>query len=537
MPWHPGGRGGPGTVAPAAFRDRLAPRPEPLLPPTSPLRRAWDHLHGALHRPSHPAWRAVEGLVWATIALSVLLVGVELALGSLPPELYRLDQALLVFFGTEVALRILTWRPPELDLYRLGPGERLRAHLLGRLRYCLQPLVLFDIVAVLAVVPALRGLRALRMLRLARTVRSVPLASPVRGLVQAIREHGLLYGLAFSVLGFATVLGGTSLYLAEARTNAGLSSLADGIWWALVTLTTVGYGDISPTTTVGRFVGGGLMVVGMVTLALFAGIVGNTMLSSVMRVREEQFRMSTSMNHVVVCGWEPGARMLLDAILAEIDTESTELVIFAPKERPADVPPEFRWVTGDPTKESELGKVRMEMADAALIVGSRRLSPQDADARTLLTAFTVRSYMAAQPSTARRHRPLYLVTEILDAENVNHARTAGADEVIETTRIGFSLLSHAIVQRGTAELLGRITAAGAHSLYVGTPPPDVALPADFATVAKTLKDRHQVLVIGLTDARGRDQTLNPPDDRSVAAGDRLIYLAEAQVLPGGPLGA
>lgn len=247
--------------------------------------------------------------------------------------------------------------------------------------------------------------------------------------------------------------------------------------------------------------------------------------------------MSTSMNHVVVCGWEPGARMLLDAILAEIDTESTELVIFAPKERPADVPPEFRWVTGDPTKESELGKVRMEMADAALIVGSRRLSPQDADARTLLTAFTVRSYMAAQPSTARRHRPLYLVTEILDAENVNHARTAGADEVIETTRIGFSLLSHAIVQRGTAELLGRITAAGAHSLYVGTPPPDVALPADFATVAKTLKDRHQVLVIGLTDARGRDQTLNPPDDRSVAAGDRLIYLAEAQVLPGGPLGA
>lgn len=474
----------------------------------------------------------VEGVVWTSIGLSILLVGVELALDHLPPGLVVVDKLVLVFFALELVLRVATYRPPELELYDLSLPDRIKAHVQGRLRYCVQPLVLFDIIAVLAVVPALRGLRALRALRLARSVRSVPLASPIRGLVQAVREHGLLYGLAFSVLGIATILGGTSLYMAEARQNPAVASLADGIWWALVTLTTVGYGDISPTTVAGRLVGGGLMVVGMVTLALFAGIVGNTMLSSVMRVREEQFRMSTSMNHVVLCGWEPGARMLLDAILAEFPTETTELVIFAQGPRPPSVPPEFRWVGGDPTKESELGKVRLEMADAVLIVGSRTLTPQDADARTILTAFTIRSYMQAQPPTPQRRRPLYMVTEILDAENVRHARTAGADEVIESTRIGFSLLSHAIVQRGTAELLGRITAAGAHSLYVGWPPAGTELPQPFAALATALKAEHKVLLIGLADQDGGEQRLNPPDATPVSASHRLIYLAEAPVLPG-----
>ncbi len=504
--------------------------PEPSVP-TSAKPSLWSHLHGAMHRPSHPAWRWVEGMVWTTIVVSVAIVGLELALESLPPALAVVDQFLLVFFGLEVVMRILTFRPPELDLLKMTASQRLWAHFVGRLRYCLQPLVLFDIIAVMAVVPALRGLRAMRMLRLARSFRSFPLASPLRGLAQAVREHGLLYGVAFSVLGGSTIIGGSSLYLAEHGTNPDLTTLADAIWWALVTLTTVGYGDISPMTPIGRVVGGAMMVVGMITLALFAGIVGNTMLSSVMRVREEQFRMSSSMNHVVVCGWEPGARMLLDAILAEIDTQTTELVIFAPNERPANVPPEFRWVSGDATKESELGKARMESADAALIVGSRALSPQDADARTLLTAFTIRSYMDSQPTTARRLRALYLVTEILDAENVRHARTAGADEVIETTRIGFSLLSHAIVQRGTAELLGRITAAGAHSLYVGNVPDDIELPAPFSVVSTELQARHRLMVIGLTDTEGRAQRLNPRPDAIIRVTDRIIYLAESALLP------
>ena len=128
-----------------------------------------------------------------------------------------------------------------------------------------------------------------------------------------------------------------------------------------------------------------------------------------------------------------------------------------------------------------------------------------------------------------RRRPLYLIAEVLDAENVEHARAAGADEVIETTRLGFSMLAHAIVQRGTGDVLSRITAAGAHSLYVGQIPDTIALPALFAGVVREVKAETGALVIGVVGPDGVDQ-VNPPDDLSVAPGVAVVYLAESPVL-------
>ena len=85
------------------------------------------------------------------------------------------------------------------------------------------------------------------------------------------------------------------------------------------------------------------------------------------------------------------------------------MIIFAPGERPTDVPPEFLWVSGDPSKESELDKVRLTHAAAVVIVGPRSLSPQHADAMTILIAFTVRSYIRKRPEAASRKEPLYIV--------------------------------------------------------------------------------------------------------------------------------
>jgi len=508
----------------------------PLDRPVSPT--LWERLQEAFHATESRAYRWIEATVWLLIIASLVVFGVDLdhtQQGTPPPAwLNTLDNALLWVFLVEIGLRILTYSPPELEFHALKPTNRLRAHVVGRLRYCTDPFMLIDIVTVLALHPALRGLRALRLLRVARSLRRSPWTVPLQGIVQAVRDNRLLYQVAFSLVAVAVALGGLSLWLIEGPVNDGLHNLGDAMWWSVVTLTTVGYGDISPQTGLGKMVGAVLMVVGMVTLALFAGIVGNTLLHAVMRIREEWTRMSTAMNHVVVCGYDPGARMLLDAILAEIDPVHTELYVFAPGARPADVPADYRWIEGDPTKESELDKARITHADAVLVVGARTLNPQDADARTILTTFTIRAFARRNPVTPPRKRPLYVISEILDAENVDHARAAGADEVIETTRIGFSLLSHAIVQRGTADVLGTITAAGAHSLYVSPMPDFVAVPAPFAAVARAVKSTTGALVIGLHDpgkAPGdHPDEVNPPDDTQVQPSHHLIYLAKSAVL-------
>ncbi len=489
-------------------------------------------IHAAFHQPETQVYRVVQGFVWLLITGSIALIAAGFFVEPDSPTsqlLIRIDHLVLWIFLVEYVLRVVSYQPPGLGLFDRTPRQRILYSLAKRLGYCLTPLMLIDLATVLALAPQLRGLRALRLLRVLRFPRIFRRANPFKAVMLSFRENRLMFAFGLLMVSGATVLGGLTLFLIEgplAKETQTISSLGEGIWWALVTITTVGYGDIIPATLIGRVVGGVLMVSGMFTLALFAGIVSQTLLRAVLSIREEQFRMSTYVNHVVVCGYDPGARMLLDALLAELGAHGPTVVLFAQGERPAGVPLEFTWVNGDPTKESELDKVRLSHAAAAIVVGNRKVLPQQADAHTILTVFTLRSFLEQRGAAARRRNPMHVVAEILDAENVAHARTAGADEVIETTRLGFSLLAHSVVAPGTAAIMGRMAASRAHSLFVSEAPPELELPATFARVAAHLKSTHGALVIGLRRPGDAEDLLNPPDELSVPPGSRVVYLAD-----------
>lgn len=498
------------------------------------VRKLAAHVHAAFHLPSTRIYRFVQGWIWALIVLAIILLVVE---ALLPDEHAWLatvqwaDRALLTVFAFEILLRVLSFRPRALLVFKRPPMGRLRTHVLGRLAYLARPIVLVDIVAVLAWFPELRGLRALRLLRLLRTTRVFRYHNPFAIVIRAFEENGLLFAMAFSVLAVTTLLGGTSIYLVEFKVNEDISTIGDGVWWALVTVTTVGFGDITPVTTLGRIIGGVLMVSGMFTLALFAGIVGSSLVSGMLSIREEQFRMSDYVNHLVVCGHDESTAQLLAALKSESALLDRQIVIFDNHERPSQLGPDYLWVQGDPTKESELEKVRIAQSAAVIVSGERDCSPQVADARTILITFTIRSYLKNRPRLVRQRRsPLYVVAEILDSENVNHALTAGADEVIETRRIGYSMIAHAVGFHGTAAAMSRVLMSGSHNAYIGLIPGDRTEPVSFGELMIELAlSKQGGLVVGVQLASGQEK-LNPPKDFMVPPGARLLYLAEGPLL-------
>ncbi|MBW2162378.1 MAG: ion transporter [Deltaproteobacteria bacterium] len=478
-----------------------------------------DFLHAAFHEPRTQAYRVVESAVWTLIIGSIALLIIEpfFPEGSRGDQiLQRIDRVILWLFAIEVSTRILTYRPPELLVFKKPPLGRLRTEILGRLRFALTPMMLIDILTVLALVPALRGLRALRLLRLLRTKKLFRYANPFRGLMHAFEEDRLLFAFAFSVLGIETILGGTSLFLVERSVNPEIGSLGDGLWWALVTITTVGFGDITPVTTVGRFVGGVMMVGGLFTLALFAGVIGHSLLHAVLSIREEQFRMS--------------GYVLLDVLSSEIDFEEQRIVLFGPYERPRELPPEFMWVQGDPTKESELDKARIAQASTVIVTGSRRVKPQQADATTILTLFTIRSALTKSPAAKNRKKPVRIIAEVLDSENVQHARAAGSDEVVETRRVGYSLLAHTVVYPGVADATSRMVFGGHQNLYVGPLPEGIETPATFDQLSQQVRASTGCLVIGFRDPETGEEQVNPGREELVMPGVDLLYLAPEPVL-------
>jgi voltage-gated potassium channel len=491
-------------------------------------------IHAAFHDPSTRIYRYVQGAVWALIVVSIGMLVAEALLpkeGPAKPILEHVDRVILSLFAAELVLRVATFTPPALKLFKRAPIGRLRAHLLARVGFVLRPMMLVDVLAVLALFPELRGLRVLRLLRLLRTTRVFRYRNPFAIILQALEENGLLFSFAFSVLGATTVLGGVTIYLVEGRLNPNIQSMTDGVWWALVTVTTVGFGDITPVTLLGRIVVGAVMVGGMFTLALFAGIVGSSLVSGMLAIREEQFRMSEYVNHVVVCGYDRSALLLLDAMGQVFDLANTRVVVFGDQERPRDLPPDFYWVQGDPTKESELDKVRLTHAAAVIVAGRRGCSPQIADATTILTVFTIRAYLKNQRKLVEeRRRPLYVVAEILDSENVDHARTAGADEVIETRRIGSAMLAHAVAHHGTATTMSRVLLQGSHNVYMGRVPGEPDEPLNLGKLLVEMKlSKRGGLVIGVRTAAGED-VINPAKSYTVAPGSLLIYLAEEPLL-------
>jgi len=493
-----------------------------------------ETIHAAFHQPETRIYRVVQFVVWSLIILSIAILVIEAVVpetSAIDPLLELIDRVVLAIFAVEISARVLSYRPPALQVFQRPSISRLRVHLMARLRFMTKPLNLVDILAVLALFPELRGLRALRMLRLLRSSRIFQYRNPFAIILQTLEENGLLFGFAFSVLGVATTLGGVSFYLVEVRANPAVDSMLDGIWWALVTITTVGFGDITPVTLLGRILGGVLMIAGMFTLALFAGIVGSSFVTGMLSIREEQFRMSDYVNHVVVCGYDKSTHLLLDTLKREITNPQTRVVIFDEAERPRELRPEFLWVQGDPTKQSELGKVRLTHAAAVIVSGARDTSPQEADARTILTVFTVRAHLLKHEELVReRHCRLYVVAEILDSENVDHAYTAGADEVIETSKIGFSMLAHAVGFHGTATTMSRVLLSGAHNVYLGQVP---ALPAEGMRFGELLVQlalsKRGGLVVGVRTPAG-EELINPAKDLMVEPGALLIYLAESPLL-------
>lgn len=498
------------------------------------MRTVSQYLHAAFHESGSQVYRYVQGMVSLLIFVSILLLVLEVVLPEASPAVAmvpRVDRILLTIFAVEILLRVGTYRPPSLRVFRRPPMGSLHAHVFARLKYLMQPLMLIDMLAVLALFPELRGLRALRLLRLLRTTPTFRYRNPLAIALRAFEESGLLFALAFSVLGTVTLLGGVSMYLVEVRLNPNIATLVDGIWYALVTVTTVGFGDIAPVTFLGRIIGAGLMIAGMFTLALFAGIVGSSLVNGVLSIREEQFRMSEYVNHVVVCGYDEGSALLLEALAHEVNIRETCVVLFDVHERPRDLPPEIMWVQGDPTKESELDKVRLSHAVAVIVPGERDATPQVADARTILITFTVRSYLKRHRlDVEQRRSPLYVVAEILDSENVDHARTAGANEVIETSRIGYSMIAHAVRYHGIATAMSRVLVSGSHNVYVGLVPSNQQAGASFGDMLIDLRlSERGGLVIGLRTPSGRE-IINPPKNHPVEPGTQLLYLAEEPLL-------
>ena len=220
--------------------------------------------------------RAIDTFLITLIALNVALVLIEsepgVSDGDFGPALRVFETVSSLVFTLEYVLRL--WTAVE--------QARFASPVRGRLRFALTPMALIDLVAIVPfwlpmfITVDLRFVRALRLFRLVRLLKIGRYAHAVNALgrVFALKKAQLPMTF-FSVSLLLIVCAGLMYFVENPAQPDKFTSIPQTMWWAAATLTTVGYGDMYPITTLGQILGAFISFIGVVIIAVPAGIVAS----------------------------------------------------------------------------------------------------------------------------------------------------------------------------------------------------------------------------------------------------------------------
>lgn len=223
------------------------------------------------------ASRAFSLIIFSLILLNIISTTLS-SMGSIPPQfadaVLYFEIFCLVLFSYEYGLR----------LWSCTVVPRYRAAILGRLRFMLTPLALIDLLVLvpfymalccadLMLAESLVFARIFRFIRLLRIFKLVRYSHSMRVLGRVIynkREELIFTAVTIAIL---IVVVSHLIYFTEYQAQPqAFASIPDAIWWSVITLSTVGYGDVYPITAFGKILGAILALLGIGVFALPAGI-------------------------------------------------------------------------------------------------------------------------------------------------------------------------------------------------------------------------------------------------------------------------
>jgi voltage-gated potassium channel len=232
-------------------------------------------------RATHVFHIALATLIVVNVS-GVILESVDSINDRFGVELWWLEQVSTMLFVVEYVLR--AWACVEIHdgLYR----QPVR----GRLRYLTTFFALIDLASILPAIFGLLGAGDLRTLRLLRLLRMLKLTrhAHIFALLWAVfREEARSIGAVLFILGLTLTISASLMYMIEGEAQPdGFSSIPAAMWWAIETLTTVGYGDLVPTTVLGKILGGFVTLIGVCAVALFTSVITVSFMDQ-LRLRRE----------------------------------------------------------------------------------------------------------------------------------------------------------------------------------------------------------------------------------------------------------
>jgi voltage-gated potassium channel len=253
----------------------------------------------------------------------------------------------------------------------------------------------------------------------------------------------------------------------ERPTNSGLKTPFDTLWYTLVTITTIGYGDVTPETGAGKAVAMLMMLSGIVIFGAVSGQIASFLFERQQKKDRGLLSLKSKKNHFLILGWKPDLEAILSGILAsQEDLMPSDIVLINGASQESLFPilqnRAFRgihYVGGDFTEEETLVRANVARASRVLILSdhSRPYSAMEMDSRTVLAVLTIE----------KLNRTLYLAAELIDEKFRKHLEGAHCDEIILSSSYERQMLISASAASGVSHVLnGLLDAPGGRGIRI-----------------------------------------------------------------------
>jgi len=290
-----------------------------------------------------------------------------------------------------------------------------------------------------------------------------------------------------------TVIAAILIEIFESRYNEAFSGFWDSVWWVIVTITTVGYGDKIPVTPFGKVIGVIIMFVGIALLSVVTATISSILVTR--KIKEGKGLQDIKLkDHIILCGWNNQGEHILSTFASESAPVSPVVMINQlSEEEISEIIDRYekltiKFVRGDFAKEHIMNRANARNARSAIILPDASAgSGTPGDERTILATLTLKTI----------NPKIKVYAHIIDHDNVSHLKKAKADEVLVSDMYTGYLLANYVSSPGVPQFVQQLFSGSSDYILKRKPIPSDLIGEKYEQLAEAYKKEGNGILLGL----------------------------------------
>jgi len=376
----------------------------------------------------------------------------------------------------------------------------------------------FAIIDLLAILPGYRPLRIFRIFVIFRLFKLLRYTKSINTFIEVLANKKFELFILLIAVGFVTFIGGAVIYVFEAHANPKIDNFFDAIYWSLITISTVGYGDITPVTEEGKVLTMVLIIIGIGFISFATSIIASAFTEKLEELKAERVvRQIKSMSNVyLICGYSNEAEILCERFYKE---NQDFVVVDIDEKRVAKASLKgYIAVKGDVTQKEFLQSLDFDKISKVFVLTNNDIA----------NSFMVLSIKAFKGD-------IEIIALSNDENNISKMKKAGAKHVVVPTRVTALLMAEYIGNPVTFEVIDAILTEKRNAIIDEIMVIKGSI-LDGKLVGEIDLDKYKLILFGVLKRKEcalLNETLqiehghfyfNPPFDLRLEAGDILVVM-------------